>query len=97
MLALGRAEICLADSTADYLVGSRSRRVSACVLLLNCVAFFFCLHCVQTVCISIRISHHSSLCLFEMKASCTCGGHWVLFYKEMQHLTGQISKLFIVC
>ncbi len=77
--------------------------VRACVCLSafakRCGIFLFAFVsslCV-TVLISTRIFHHSTLCLFEMKASCTCGGHWVLFYTETWYLPGQICKPFITC
>lgn len=60
LLALERAEICLADSTADYLA-RRSGRVSACLHSLNCVAFLCCafVSVYDCVRISITISYHS--------------------------------------
>lgn len=63
--------------------------VRACVCLpaftklCGIFLFAFVSSLCTTVHISIRISYHSTLCLFEMKASCVCGGHWVLFYIEM--------------
>lgn len=41
IMDLGRAEIRLADSTADYLLKRRSGHASACLPLLNRGAFLF--------------------------------------------------------
>lgn len=91
--ALGRAEICLADSTADYLA---EEEVRACVCLSAFFAklcgIFFLFAFVSSLCttVSIRIYHHSTLCLFEMKAR--WGGSGFLFSVQMWYLPAQTTQ-----
>lgn len=97
--ARGSAKICLADSTCDYFL-SEEEEVKACVCLsasakpCGILLFAFVSSLCKTLHISIRISHHSLLCLFKTKASCVCS---VSFYTEMSSWGRQMCKLFMTC